>query len=140
MKAAIFFTTVHDIHSIIDFVRTCRPHSIRMGLFMKGTKMSVARVTMVDYISEEAADEFEAVYQEICPKMLPDADALILVRTSTTSGLSIAIYKSEQLAEEMLPTRAKMIEQCPTSIKDMFHLEGSVSLHYVNELVKTSKT
>ena len=102
--------------------------------------MSVARVTMVDYISEEAADEFEAVYQEICPKMLPDADALILVRTSTTSGLSIAIYKSEQLAKEMLPTRAKMIEQCPTSIKDMFHLEGSVSLHYVNELVKTSKT
>ena len=61
--------------------------------------MSVARVTMVDYISEEAADEFEAVYQEICPKMIPDADSLILVRTSTTSDLSIAIYKSEQLAD-----------------------------------------
>ena len=30
--------------------------------------MSGARVTMADYISEEAADEFEAVYQEICPK------------------------------------------------------------------------
>ncbi len=97
--------------------------------------MSVARITMVDYISEEAADEFEAVYQEICPQMLPKADTLILVRTSATSGLSIAIYKTEELAEEMLPTRAKMLEQCPSSIKDMFHLEGPVSLHYVNELL-----
>jgi len=31
--------------------------------------------------------------------MIPDADSLILVRTSTTSDLSIAIYKSEQLAD-----------------------------------------
>ena len=107
---------------------------------MKGTEMSVARVTMVDYISEEAADEFDKAYQEICPKMLPDADALILVGTSATSGLSIAIYKSEQLAEEMMQTRAKMLEKCPDSIKDIFHLEGPVSLHYLNELVKTSKT
>jgi len=26
-----FFTTVHDIHSIIDFVKTCNCHSSRMG-------------------------------------------------------------------------------------------------------------
>ncbi len=35
---------------------------------MKGPEMSVALVTMVAYISEEAADDFEAVYQETCPK------------------------------------------------------------------------
>ena len=78
--------------------------------------------------------------KKFAKKMVPEADALILVRTSVTSGLSIAIYKSEQLAEEMMPTRAKMIEQCPDSIKDIFHLEGPISLHYVNELVKKSKT
>ena len=72
--------------------------------------------------------------------MLPEADALILVRTSPTSGLSIAIYKTEELAEKMLPTRAKMLEQCPKSIKDMFHLEGRFGLHYVNELINASKT
>ena len=102
-----FFTTGHDIYSIIKFVKTYHPHSSRMGFVMNGTEMSVAHVTMVDYISEEAADEFEAVYQEICPKMLPEADALILVRTSATSGLSIAIYKCEEFADEMLPKRAK---------------------------------
>ena len=72
--------------------------------------------------------------------MLPEADALILVRTSATSGLSIANYKIEELGEEMLPTRAKILGQCPKSIKDMFHLEGPVSLHYVNELINASKT
>ena len=46
-----------------------------MGFVTKGNEMSVARVTMVDYFNEEAADEFETVYQEICPKMLPEADA-----------------------------------------------------------------
>ena len=55
--------------------------------------------------------------------MLPKADELILVRISATAVLSIAIYKTEELAEKMLPTRAKMLEQYPKSIKDMFHLE-----------------
>lgn len=100
--------------------------------------MSVARITMVDYISEEAADEFEAQYQILCPKMIPEADAFVLVRTGPISGLSLAIYKSEALAEETMPKRAEMLAQCPDSIKDMFHLEGPVSLHYVNELLKKS--
>ena len=91
---------------------------------MKGTEMSVARVTMADYISEEAADEFEAVYQEICPKMLPEADALILVRTSPTSGLSIAIYKTGELAEKMLPTRAKSWSNAPRVLKICFIWRG----------------
>ena len=56
--------------------------------------------------------------------MLPKADALVLVRISATAGLSIAMYKTEELAEKILPKRAKMLEQCPKSIKDMFHLEG----------------
>ena len=65
-----------------------------MGFILKGTEMSVARFTMVDYRSEEPGDEFEAVYQEICPTVLPKADTLILVCTSTISDLSIAIYKT----------------------------------------------
>ena len=66
--------------------------------------MSVASVAMLDYTSEEVTDEFEAVYQEVCPKMLSEADALVLVHTSAISGLSMAIHKTEELAEEMLQT------------------------------------
>ena len=71
--------------------------------------------------------------------MLPEAGALILVRTSATSGLSVAIYKTEELAEEMLPSKAKMLKQCPSSIRDMFHLKRSFCLYYVNELMNASK-
>ena len=91
-----------------------------MGFVIKKTEMSLARITIVNYIVEDAADEFEAVYQEICPKMLAEIDALILVRTSATSGLSIAIYKTEELVEEMLPSKAKMLKQCPYALKICF--------------------
>ena len=56
--------------------------------------MSVARVTMVDYMGEEAADEIDVAFREICPQILSEDDALILLCNSATSGLSIAIYKT----------------------------------------------
>ena len=71
--------------------------------------MSVARVTMVDYVSEEAADKFEPDYKIICQKALPEADSLILIKTGPTSGLSVAIYRDEGLAEAMLPKRQAML-------------------------------
>ena len=101
--------------------------------------MCLSRITMVDYIGEDAADEFEAVYWEICPKMLQEVDALILVRTSATSGLSMAIYKTEELAEKMFPSKPKILKQCPSSIKDMFQLKRPVGFYYVNELMNASK-
>ena len=101
--------------------------------------MSVARITKIDNKSEEAADEIEEAYREICPQILPEDDALILVCNSTTSDPSIAINKTEQLVEEMLSTRAKMLEQCPCSIQDMFSFNGSLYLQYVNELLLENK-
>ena len=56
--------------------------------------MSVAHVTMIDYMGEEAADEIEAAFREICPQILSEDDALTLLCNSATSGLSIAIYKT----------------------------------------------
>ena len=101
--------------------------------------MSVARVTILDYMSAEPADEFGLAYWEIFPQTLSEAGALILVPTSATSGLRISIYETEELAEEMLLKRAKMLEQCPFSIQDMFNFERPVGLHYVNELLLETK-
>ena len=97
--------------------------------------MSVARVTMVDYVSEEAADKFQPDYKIICQRALPEADSLFLIRTGPTSGLSMAIYRDEELAEAMLPKRQTMLEQFTDIFKDFFHLEGPVSLNYINELL-----
>ena len=101
--------------------------------------MSVARVTMIDYMSEEVADEIEAAYRENCAQILTESDGLVLVCNSATSGLSIAINKTEELAEERLPTRAKMLEQCPFSIQNMFYLNGPLCLQYLNGLLLENK-
>ena len=61
---------------------------------MKGSDMSVARITMLDYIGGEAAAEIEAAFWEISPQIISEDDALKLVCNSATSGLSIAIYKT----------------------------------------------
>ena len=69
--------------------------------------MTVARITMCEYFSKEVGDDFEPKYSEVAPKSLPDANNLILVRTSETSGMSIAIYKDEKTAESTLADRKK---------------------------------
>ena len=55
--------------------------------------MTVARISMVEYVSKEAADDFEPKYAEVAPKSIPEADNLILVRTAETSGMSVALFK-----------------------------------------------
>ena len=67
--------------------------------------MAVARITMVEYVSKEAADDFEPKYAEVAPKSIPEADNLILVRTAETSGMSVAIFKDKQTAENALENR-----------------------------------
>ena len=60
--------------------------------------MTVARITMVEYISKEAADDFEPKYSEVAPKSIPEADNLILVRTAKTQECQLQSSKmSKQL-------------------------------------------
>ncbi len=67
--------------------------------------MTVARITMVEYISEQVADKFEDEYKIVCLKALPEANAHILIRTGPSSGMSVAIYKDEETAERLLGAR-----------------------------------
>ena len=71
--------------------------------------MSVARITMVDYISEEVGDAFEVQAKEVFPKDIHQADSLILIRTGPLSGMSVAIYKDQETADNNLDVRKKMI-------------------------------
>ena len=104
---------------------------------MKGTiKMTVARISMVEYVSKEAADDFEPKYAEVAPKSIPEADNLILVRTAETSGMSVAIFKDEQTAENALENRKKMLDSFSNTFKDYWHLQGSVSLNFINQKLK----
>ena len=83
--------------------------------------MTVARISMVEYVSKEAADEFEPKYSEVAPKPIPEAGKLILVRTNGTSGMSVAIFKDEQTAEKALENRKKMLDSFSYTFKDYWH-------------------
>jgi len=94
--------------------------------------MSVARITMVDYLSEEVGDAFEAQAKEVFPKDMHQADTLILIRTGPTSGMSVAIYKDQETADNNLDVRKKMIAGFTNTFKDIWHMEGNVSLNHIN--------
>ena len=98
--------------------------------------MTVARISMVEYVSKEAADDFEPKYSEVAPKSIPEADNLILVRTDETSGMSVAIFRDEQTAENALENRKKMLDSFPNTFKDYWHLQGPVSLNFINQKLK----
>ena len=98
--------------------------------------MTLAQISMVEYVSKAAADDFEPKYSEVAPKSIPEADNLILVRTAETSGMSVAIFKDEQTAENALENRKKMLDSFPNTFKDYWHLQGSVSLNFINQKLK----
>ena len=94
--------------------------------------MSVARITMVDYLSEEVGDAFEVQAKEIFPKDMHQADSLILIRTGPLSGMSVAIYKDQETANNNLDVRKKMIAGFTNTFKDIWHMEGNVRLNHIN--------
>ena len=53
--------------------------------------ITLARFTLVEYISEKVADKFENDYKGICPKALPEADVHILIRTGALCGMLACI-------------------------------------------------
>ena len=85
--------------------------------------MTVARISMVEYVSKEAADDFEPKYSEVAPKSIPEADNLILVRTAETSGMSVAIFKDEQTAENALDSR-KNVGPISKYFQSYWHRKG----------------
>ncbi len=98
--------------------------------------MTVARISMVEYVLKEAADDFEPKQSEVAPKSIPEVDDLILVRTAKTTGMSVAIFRDEQTAENALENRKKMLDSFSNTFKDYWHLQGPVSLNFVNQKLK----
>jgi hypothetical protein len=50
--------------------------------------------------------------------------------------MSVAIFKDEQTAEKALENRKKMLDSFSDTFKDYWHLEGAVSLNFINKTLK----
>ena len=97
--------------------------------------MTVARISMADFDSEESADIFEERYRLVAPPALPEAHSLTMIRTGPTSVMSVALYPDIETANGTLEARKEMLEEFMDTVKDLWHMEGSVSLHHINSWV-----
>ena len=99
--------------------------------------MSIARVRMVDFVSEESSIAFEKEYIKKALELVPKALNLIMTRTGPESLLHISVYQNQ----EDVDTSLKAIEEFMVkkgSIKDTIHLHGPVSNYYKNKVKSVS--
>ena len=92
--------------------------------------MSIARVRMVDFVSEESSIAFEKEYIKRALELVPNALNLILTRTGSESLLHIAIYQNQEDVDSSLKAIEEFMVDWKGSIKDAIHLHGPVSQNY----------
>ena len=91
--------------------------------------MSIARITMMEYLSETDVVASENFYQTIQKEWFGNAQTIINVRTGPTSLLSLAVYSSYEDAEKNLPKRKEFQEivKDKFTVVDSFYYEGDIT-------------
>ena len=64
--------------------------------------MSIARINMLEFDTEDDLAQRAKVYSNEGPKLFPNAEILLTIRTGPTSAMSVSVYPNEQVAEESL--------------------------------------
>ena len=93
--------------------------------------MSVGRITMVEWTSDEAMQAAFKLYLSTQKEYFPNAQAVINVKTGPLSMMSLAIYESFEEAEKNLVGRQKFNDTVSMFVKDTFYYEGD--LHYFSK-------
>ena len=91
--------------------------------------MSIARITMMEFLSEKELVASENFYQTIQKEWFGNAQTVINVRTGPTSLLSLAVYSSYADAEDNLPKRKEFQEivKDKFTVVDSFYYEGDIT-------------
>ena len=92
-------------------------------------KLSIARITMMEYLSEKEVVASESFYQMIQKEWFGNAQTVINVRTGPTSLLNLAVYSSYEDAETNLPKRKEFqdILKDKFTVVDSFYYEGDIT-------------
>ena len=83
-------------------------------------KIQVARISMGEYKSEEALDQFIKVYSRYFWELFPYAISASTMRTGTTSIINTTIYPDEDLAKQVLEKRTEWLNQYSNVKADTF--------------------
>ena len=92
--------------------------------------MTIARITTIEWNSEETCDAREQDYVNNAPKEFPDASQLLFVRLNETTVMAVTLYPDEltmQKADEARTKRLSIDESSRVSIETKV---GTVTLNH----------
>ena len=93
--------------------------------------MSIARINMLEWRSEEEFLEISDQFNKESAKTFPDAEILLLIKTTPTSVIAISVFPNQEKADEAKIQRDKNFEKYGAKVKDQWFLEGEVVQAYV---------
>ena len=93
--------------------------------------MSYCRTTIVEFNSEELADEAAADYSKNAPSEFPEAEILLFTRTGPTSAVVASVYPSEEISEQVTAARNARLDKAAHRRKSAEVHQGAVILKLV---------
>ena len=94
--------------------------------------MSVARITTINFKSEEDADKSIEDYSQNAPDEFPEAEQLIQVRASDTTVMAISWYADEASMERASAARSKRMSNNENTFEVVDTKTGEVTLNHKN--------
>ena len=98
--------------------------------------MSIARINMVEWESEDLFIEKTKNTDGSLPKQFPNAEIILRIKTTPTSVVAISIYPDQEKADEAKSQLEKRLRDYGNAVKDHWFLEGDVISAHVNEAWK----
>ena len=96
----------------------------------KGDKMSVARITTLNFKSKEGADEVEETYKNSAPTEFAEAEQLLEVRVDDTTLMFVSLYVDNDAMERASAARSKRMDINKDIIESMDGKTGEVILNH----------
>ena len=90
--------------------------------------MTPTNVVSMNFKSKEAMQEFLDMYERVSPTLYPDAEMLLMMKTTETSCVGVSVYPNEEarsLAESRTSGKLKYL------VKENFRLSGDMVIKHV---------
>ena len=84
--------------------------------------MSIARINMLEFDTEDDLEQRAKVYMNEGPKLFPNAEILLTIKMGPTSAMSVSAYPDELMAEEALLRRDKHFKTAEIQPKEACNL------------------
>tara|TARA_B100000579_G_scaffold400204_1_gene381679 strand:+ start:612 stop:914 length:303 start_codon:yes stop_codon:yes gene_type:complete len=90
--------------------------------------MTPTNVVSMDFETKEAMQDFLDMYERDSPTLYPDAEMLLMIKTTETSCVGVSVYPNEEarnLAESRTSGELKHL------VKENFRLSGDMVVKHV---------